>query len=172
VEYDWRGFELHPEIPPGGRDLSTMFPSDQIEMFSLSINRLAVDQGVGEMILGKRAPNTRAALAVAEYARDHKKLFPFKDAMMAAYWRDGLDIEDDTVVTQALQSVGLDVVEGLAAGVDDLFLERVDAMRIESHAAGVTGIPTMIFDSGEKIVGAQRWEVFVDTANHAGISRR
>ena len=148
--------------------LSDMFHPSQVEMFRVSISSLAEAQGVGEMILKDWAPNTRAALAVAEYARDHGKLFAFKDAAMTAFWRDGSDLEDEAVLTQLLLDVGLDVTAGLAARTDTLYLNRVTAMRKEASAANVTGIPTMIFDNGAKIIGAQRWDVFVETAKEAG----
>ena len=172
VTVEWRGFELHPEIPVGGMDLSAMFPAEQIEMFRHSIKNLAEQQGVGEMVMSKRSPNTRAALAVAEYARDEGKLFVFKEAAMQAYWRDGEDIEDEVVLSKILVGVELDVTAGLAAQKDVTYLARVDAMRDEAHKAGVTGIPTMIFENGGAIVGAQRWEVFEDIAQKAGAKRR
>lgn len=172
VTVEWRGFELHPEIPVGGKDLSAMFGSAQIEMFRHSIRNLAEQQGVGEMVMSKRAPNTRAALAVAEYARDEGKLFEFKEAAMQAFWRDGYDIEDEKVLEKILIATDLNVDRGLAARTDALFLNRVDAMRTEAHEAGVTGIPTMIFENGGVIVGAQRWEVFEDTAKRAGAERK
>ena len=147
--------------------LSEMFHPSQIEMFKVSISSLAEAQGVGEMILKDWAPNTRAALAVAEYARDQGKLFLFKDAAMTAFWRDGSDLEDEAVLTKLLLDVGLDVTAGLSARSDTLYLNRVDAMREEANAANVTGIPTMVFENGAKIIGAQRWDVFVETAKEA-----
>ncbi len=149
-----------------------MFPPAQIEMFHQSISRLAEDQGVGAMVFGERAPHTRTALAVAEYARAKRRLFPFKGAMMALFWRDGRDVEEEATVADALAAADLDVAEGLTARTDATYLDRVDAMRKEAHAAGVNAIPTMIFPGGERIVGAQRWEVFVDTARRAGLLPR
>ena len=65
---------------------------------------------------------------------------------MDAYWRDGLDLEDDAVLARVAGDVGLDGGGGDAGSRAPEILARVAAMGREAAAAGVTGIPT--FDVG------------------------
>lgn len=133
--------------------------------------RFAEQFGIHDMRHPDRISNTRRALAVAELARDRGRLHPFRHAAMDAYWRHGLDLEDEDIIRGIAEGVDLDPDDAAAAMTDPDLLARVDAMRRESIEAGVTGIPTF-FIGDEKIVGCQPYEVLVDAAEKAGAQRR
>lgn len=48
---------------------------------------------------------------------------------------------------------------------------RVDALRAEGHAVGVSGIPTS-FIGNHRVVGCQPYEVFAEAARRAGAKPR
>lgn len=169
---EWRGFELHPETPVGGMRLDRLFPADQIPLMAAHIQRLSNQHGAGEIKVGDRLPNTRRALAVAEYARDEGRLEEFKTAAMSGYWREGLDLENQDHLKTIIERADIDTVAGLAAQDDPKYLARVDEMRAEASKAGVTGIPTSFFSDGPVIVGAQSYEKLMEAAQAAGASRR
>lgn len=152
--------------------LAAMFGADQVAWFRQVITNLAKEQGVGSMVIGDKAPNTRRALAVAEFARERGELIPFKKGVMDLVWRDGENIEDEETIRRALEQAELPIDEGLAARHDPTYLQRVAALRDEAHQAGVTGIPTLIYPSGQRIVGAQRYEEFEKGAIEAGAVRQ
>lgn len=168
---DWRGFELHPETPVGGAELAALFGHDQIEPMREYVRQFAARFGITDLRHPDRISNTRRALAVAELARDRERLDPLRHAAMDAYWRDGLDLEDEAVIRRIAQGVGLDPDRAAAAVTDPDLLARVDAMRRESIEAGVTGIPTF-FIGGEKVVGCQPYEVLAEAVQRAGGGRR
>lgn len=168
---DWRGFELHPETPEGGAELAALFGEGRIEPMREYVHQFAARFGITDLRHPDRISNTRRALAVAELARDRERLDAFRHAAMDAYWRDGLDLEDEAVIRRIAQGVELDPDRAAAAMTDPELLARVDAMRRESIEAGVTGIPTF-FIGDEKVVGCQPYEVLEEAVERAGGGRR
>ncbi len=169
---DWRGFELHPETPAGGMELSSIFPGPMAAQFRRHLISFAAGFGITDMRLAEHVPSTRAALAVTEYAREQGALHAFKEAAMAAHYREGRDIEDRGVLARLARDVGLDP-EAAAASADGAeYLARVDALRDEAHGLGVTGIPTFFFGDAPAVVGCEPYEVLARVAERAGARRR
>ncbi len=150
IVVDWRGFELHPETPLGGMPVTSLVPRARLERMGAYMPQLAARFGIDNMATPEHLPNTRRALAMAEFARDHGRLDAFRDAVMEAHWTRSGNLEQDlrTVASRA----GLNPTDALQAADAAPYLERVDALRAEAHGAGVTGIPTFFFGD-EKVVG-------------------
>jgi predicted DsbA family dithiol-disulfide isomerase len=167
VTLDWRGFELHPGIPVGGLPLEEMFGAERVRKMRPYLLDFAKAQGVVGMVVPAHKPNTRKALALAEWARDQGRLHPVRTGLMDAYWRSALDVEDDAVLAGVAQAAGLDGDLAIRQSRTPDVLARVAAMGREAAAAGVTGIPT--FDVGaERVVGAQPYPVLVEAVIRQG----
>ncbi len=171
LELDWRGFELHPETPPGGQRLADRYGERRSAEMADYLRRFAAAFGVEGMRIPERTPNTRKALAIAEWARDQGRLHAFRRAAMNAHWREGRDIEDDGVLADLARRAGLDPERAVAAASDPVYVARVDTMGSEAARAGVTGIPTF-FIGHRKVVGCQPYEVVAAQAEAAGAMRR
>jgi predicted DsbA family dithiol-disulfide isomerase len=133
-------------------------------------------------------PNTRRALAVAEFARDEGRLDAFRTAAMDAHWSRSEDLEADATLSALAGAVGLDPVKGLRAADDPAYVARVDAMGEEAARWGVTGIPTYFvlpdrWTPGDalppegsprpvRVVGCQPYEVVERACRMAGVGRR
>ena len=133
--------------------------------------RFAAGFGITDMHSPDRSPNTRAALALAEHARDAGRLHEVRHALMEAFWRHGEDLEDRKVLARCAREAGLDASAALAAIEDPAVVARVDAMGRDAARAGVTGIPTFLV-GGRRIVGCQPYEVLAAAAEAAGAARR
>jgi predicted DsbA family dithiol-disulfide isomerase len=167
VSLDWRGFELHPGIPVGGVPLEEMFGAERVRKMRPYLLDFASAQGVSGMVVPAHKPNTRKALALAEWARGQGRLHEVRTGLMDAYWREGLDVEDDAVLARVAGDAGLDGQAALRGSREPEVLERVADMGREAARAGVTGIPT--FDIGtERVVGAQPYEVLAAAAVRQG----
>lgn len=116
-------------------------------------------------------PNTRCALAIAEYAREQGKLLAFRDAAMHAHWREGKNLEDEEDLRALALRAGLDPEAAIQALGAEQYLQRVDAIREEASQIGVTGIPTLIIGR-YGVVGCQPYEALVQAAERAGARRR
>jgi len=172
VTVEWRGFELHAETPVGGMALATLFRGRDVASMHAYVRKFAAGFGVDLPQPPTHLPNTRAALAAAEYARDHGKLEAFREAAAKAYWIDGKDLEAPAVLRAVAGAAGLDPAKTVAAAKDAKYLQRVDATRAESESVGVTGIPTMVFPDGSASVGCQPYESLAAAARAAGARPR
>jgi len=172
ITVDWRGYELRPGTPVGGMVLSALFPEPELGARRRSLLGFAERFGVTGLRLPERLPNTRKALALAEHARDEGRLAAFEERAMAAYWREGADLEDDAVLGRLALAVGLDPGRSLRAAADRAMQARVDSIRQEAEALGITAIPTFLFDGGPRVVGCQPYGILAAAAESAGAKRR
>jgi predicted DsbA family dithiol-disulfide isomerase len=167
LELDWRGFELHPETPPGGMPLTRLFSPQRLPSMRDYMKSFAAGFGIADMQQPERLPNTRAALAVAEYARDEGRLDAYRRSAMEAHWNEGRDLERADHLSAIAQRAGLDGEAAVRVASDARYLARVDAAREEAHDAGVTGVPTFFF--GEMVVvGCQPFDQLARVARLAG----
>jgi len=131
----------------------------------------AASFGITDMRRSKWMPNTRRALAVAEFARDNGKLDTFRERAMDAHWRDGRNIEEDSVLRDLAAASGLDPDKAILAADDPAYLKRLDDLRVEFKAVGTGGIPTFVFGK-ETVEGCQPYEVLEKVALRAGAKKR
>lgn len=171
VEIDWRGFELHPETPPGGRPIADRVPRERLPQLKRSLREFAASFGVTDLELPDHMPNTRRALAIAEYAREQGKLEAFRYAAMYAHWREGKNLEDEQDLRDIALRAGLKPEAALRAIGAKQYLQQVDAIREEATRMGVTGIPTLVIGR-YGVVGCQPYEVITQAAERAGARRR
>lgn len=168
MNVDWRGFELHPETPPGGMELSELFGS-RVEAMRRQLREFATSLGITDMRHNMHMPNTRRALAICEHARGEGKLDGFREITMNAYWREGRDIEDPAVLEELAVKAGLDGKAALQAMDDPRMLAQVDALQSEARQMGVRGIPTFIIGR-YAVVGCQPVEVLESALKQAGLA--
>jgi len=134
------------------------------------LRRFAAGFGIDGLRPQDHLPNTRRALLLAEHGRDAGRLHPVRQAVMAAHWERGEDIEDDAVLAACAREAGMDPEAALRALGDPALAGRVDAAAEEAARAGVTGIPTFVL-GGRRIVGCQGYEVLAAAAEAAGARR-
>ncbi len=166
VAVDWIGFELHPEIPKGGVPTEALFPRPMLERMLGPLEATAGRMGL-PLRPPERVPNTRAALAVAEFAREHGGLDGFRHAAMDAFWAEGRDIEDRDVLGELAQECGIEPDAALAFAFSAEGEAAVHARRALASDRGVTAIPTVLLGR-LPILGCQPYDVFVRAAERAG----
>ena len=171
LELDWRGFELHPETPPGGMRLDEYFPPERLAGMAEYMKEFAARFGITDFKQRDRIPNTRRALALAEVAREEGRLEPYRQRAMHAHWRDGMNLEDDADLETIARDAGLSADAVERSKTDPRYLERIDAIRDEASAIGVQGIPTFVIGR-YGFSGAQPYENFVALAERAGATKR
>jgi predicted DsbA family dithiol-disulfide isomerase len=171
IELDWRGFELHPDTPPGGRRLADLFGEERSRAMRDYLTRFAAEFGVTGMTFRDVMPSTRRALAVAEFAREQGRLHPFRAAAMEAAWRHGQDVEDPEVLAHCARAAGLDPVAAVEAFDEPRYLARVMTSGAEARRNGITGIPTVLVGT-RRVVGCQPYEALAAAAVAEGAKRR
>lgn len=157
-----RPFELHREIPIGGRELRdggrTAAVFDHVgrecEAVGLPFRRPA------------RSPNTRAVLSAAEHVRlTQPDVFPaLHHALFAAHFAEGRDIGDTAVVDEIITSCGGDPGPVRAAVDSGVAQAALDASMAEAWDHEVTGTPAFLLPSGFVIPGVQDRETMARIA--------
>ena len=159
LEVEWRPFEIHPETPKEGTELSKLpFPKEYLEMMKANIKKLAADVGV-TFKLSDKLPNSRMALFLSEFARKKGKFDEFHKLVFDSYWKDGKDIGDQELLLGLAESIGFERKEILEYLDSEEPLKELKKSLKKLRNYGINGVPTFII--GDRIVvGAQPYEVF------------
>ncbi len=109
-------------------------------------------------------PNTRKAHEATEFARDSSQLLDFHRGVFQAYWEREENIGDIAVLCRIATDSGIDTGDLRAALEDGHYTARVEEQIAWTRAAGITGVPTVIFNEKFAVVGAQDYTLFKDVA--------
>ncbi len=109
--------------------------------------------------------NSRFALMASEYARDAGHYDSFHEKMFHAYFTEGLDIGNQSIIADVARKSGLDEKETHNAVRDGRYASRLNEARKEGQLIGLTGVPLFIIEKKYQIVGAQPIETFCNLLN-------
>jgi len=149
VEVTVLPYELHPEVPVGGRPLQVRYRAVAAEC-----------EAVGMPFRPPTVlPNTRRVLTTAEWVRRSTEPVVFEAlhaALFRAYFAEGLDIGDPDVLNALVRGAGADPdAVDTAAGTAWL-----DESMAAAREAGVTGTPAWQLSTGFVIPGVQSREFY------------
>lgn len=159
LEVEWQPFELHPEIPKEGivtEELS--FPKGYLEIVMANVRRLADEDGI-TFKLSEKLPNSQTALFISEFAKKKGKFDDFHKLVFDAYWREGNDIGDLSLLLNLAESIGLEKNEILEYIESDEPTNKLKEASFELGRCGINGVPTF-FIGDEVVIGAQPYIVF------------
>jgi predicted DsbA family dithiol-disulfide isomerase len=146
-------YDLHPEVPAGGRAIR---PGGRYDRVLDHISSECAAEGL-PFRKPARTPNTRRALEIGEILRvDHASAFEaYDDACYRIHWLDGGDLGDDGVLREAVASAGLD-----PAPIEQRIDEGRGARLVEesmgrAREQGVAATPAWWVDERLLIPGAQ-----------------
>ena len=154
-------YELHPEIPAGGR---TIRPDGRLAPTFARIAEECARTG-RPFRAPTRMPNTRLALETAEWVRltEPHAAAAVHSGLFRAHFAEGLEIDDPQVVDQIVDAAGASVDAVRAARADGRAGAAVDAAMREARDLAVTSTPTWVLEDGFAIPGAldphtlERW---------------
>src|SRR5438046_6713182 len=135
-----RGYSAHDRLVHAGAQLGIAFAFDKIA----------------------RQPNTLGLHALIERARERGVQPAVKEALMNAFFVDGLDLTDTGTLVRIASAAGLDRKEAEAALADEALRRAVAEEEDKARAMGVNGVPFFIFNNRVAVEGAQPPEVLPD----------
>jgi predicted DsbA family dithiol-disulfide isomerase len=167
VEVVYRPFFLDPTIPAGGIDrhkyMSDKFGEERLKTIHDPLIAAGKEDGVPyHFDKITRTPNTLDAHRLIRWALPTGKQAEMKEALFIAYWSDGKDIGDHTVLADIAASIGLDRETIAKDLVSDKDKQEVMAETQQAQQMGITGVPTFIINHKYGISGAQSAELLAD----------
>jgi predicted DsbA family dithiol-disulfide isomerase len=163
VTLHWRSFQLRP---PGSPPISPQRRA-QIEASRPLLQKRAREQYGLEINAGPFGVDSRPALVVAKYAESQGKGNAFHTAAMRAYWQQARVIDDEQVLKEIADSVGLNTRDFTAIVQSPAFSKEVDADIALAHEYGLDGVPALIFANKYLVMGAQPYEVLKQAVEKA-----
>ena len=153
IEVVVRPYELHREIPEGGRPINE--GGRTAEVFD-HVGRECEAVGL-PFVRPARSPNTRHVLEAAEHVRltQPHAFDALHRALFAAHFAEGRDIEDPAVVDELIAASGGDSAPVRSAVVDGTAHAALQASMTEAFDHEVTGTPAFLMPSGFVVPGVQ-----------------
>ena len=173
----WRPFQLNPQLPPEGMSrhdyVVQKFGAARSKDVYARVTSVGADHGIAfafDRIV--RQPNTVAAhsliaLAAEPGAHIDGLQSRVKEALLHAYFLDGVDLTKDENLVDIAAGAGLDrdrVVRHLA---DPQSRQAVAQEDRRARAIGVEGVPFFIFDGKLAVSGAQGAHALLEAMRQA-----
>ncbi|MFD0993247.1 DsbA family oxidoreductase [Tenacibaculum geojense] len=167
IDIEWQPFELNPQMPKEGQDLTEHIAQkygSTIEQQEASRQRM-IEAGKNvdftfDYFEGMRMVNTFEAHILLEYAKKFNKQTELKMRLTTMFFSERKDVSDRTILKQALSDVGLNTDEGMALLDNDDARFETQSVRQQWQNLGVTSVPTIVFNRKEAVTGAQPVEIF------------
>lgn len=167
VELHFRPFELNPQMPPEGEDVTEHIARkygstpDQTARNREAIRARGAELGFNfDMQKRGRIYNTFDAHRLLHWAEIEGKQRDLKMALFAAYFTDGKNPSDRTTLTEIAEQSGLDRVRARQILDSDEFAEDVRAQEHFYMSHGINAVPSVIVNNRHLIQGGQPVEVF------------
>ena len=179
IELDWRPFELNPNMPEQGMNRkeyrSRKFGWERSQMMDAQIAALGTEDGLAfDYSAIQRAPNTRLAHRLLEFCRPSGLATPYALQVFRAYFEQGRDIGNQSVLLDIVQDLGLARAQAQAFLAGEGGLRQVISAEQEAMMQGIHSVPHIQIGD-VAISGAQPVAVFRDAivqaaakAQHAG----
>lgn len=169
VEY--APFLLDPDLPQEGADLRARlrkkYGADPDTMFG-RVESAARDSGIPlDFRKVKVAPNTVGAHVLIGKAAEKGTQVALARALFQAYFLEGQNVGDPTVLASIASAHGFEADEALALVNDEQERAAVRAEAADASRQGVSGVPFFILQNRLALSGAQPLEVFLKAIDQA-----
>ena len=162
----WHPFQLNPTMPKAGLSradyLEAKFGQAGAVKMTQQIMDICKAEGIELNILGVlRQPNTLDAHRLIHWAGLEERQGPVVDAIMRAFWVEGRDIGDATVLAEIAQSCGMEraMVERLLASEADI--DEITTRDQYARQRGIKAVPTFVIGNQHAVEGAQPAELWL-----------
>tara|TARA_R110002153_G_scaffold271544_1_gene439003 strand:- start:505 stop:1149 length:645 start_codon:yes stop_codon:yes gene_type:complete len=162
VEIEWQPFELNPQMPPEGQNITEhiaeKYGSTLEQQKESRQNMTEIGEELGfkfDYFDDMRMANTFDAHILLEYAKDFGKQTDLKMRLMNSFFGERKDVSDRTVLKQALLDVGLNADEGLAKLDNEEARTEVRSQQGYWQQLGIRSVPTIVFNRKSAVTGAQ-----------------
>jgi predicted DsbA family dithiol-disulfide isomerase len=169
----WHPYQLDPTIPKEGYDRKAYMAKkfgdgERLKVAHERLEKLGTEQGINfDFPAIKRSPNTLDAHRLVGWAKVSGLEDVIVSALFKAYFEEGLDIGDPSVLSLIASKAGMD-----GDGVKRLLETDADTEVVlqeiaEAGRIGVSGVPFFIINRKLAVSGAQPPEILIDAIRQA-----
>ena len=161
----WRPFLLNPDMPRAGMArydyvVRKFGGEERARRLYASITEIGRSEGVQfRFDRIRRTPSSVDAHRLVRWAERFGRGGAIVEALFRAYFTDGRDIGDLSLLVAIADGVGLDPGAARAFLHSDIEIEAVHADNLRAHRLGINGVPCFIVGGRHTIAGAQEPEV-------------
>lgn len=166
VELEYHPFELNPDMPLEGRNqkeyLTKKFGSEaKYQQIVDHVTEVAAQEGL-KFDFEKQvvSPNTRDAHRLIWFAKKHGKQIEMKEALMKAYFEQGIDLTKMENLISIATQAGIDPekIKSFLSSTEGMV--EVTTSEMQNAQRGISGVPFYIINNQYGVSGAQPSEVF------------
>jgi predicted DsbA family dithiol-disulfide isomerase len=169
VEIEWKSFQLMQDQStlPGVSVVEHLAEKKgwsleyAREMHDYVIN-MAMQEGLYYDFDKAVVANTLNAHRLLQAAKKSNTAYELQELLFKAYFSEGANIDDLTILSQLGKSAGIPEENIENALKKNLYDEYVQLDLYEARQIGLTGVPFFVFNNAHAISGAQPVEVFAD----------
>lgn len=161
-EIYWHPFELNPNMPAEGQDVSEHLAEKYGTTPEQSAANRAMMTAHGKelgfdfnFVDGFRMHNTFHTHQLLHWANEQGRKNDLKQALFTAHFNHGRNLSDDAVLVEVAGEIGLDHVEAKAVLRDQRFASTVRQEQQFWIQQGISGVPAVVFDRKHLVTGAQ-----------------
>jgi predicted DsbA family dithiol-disulfide isomerase len=170
IEIEWKSFLLSPDMKTDDTKNIHQFLADHKgisldEATGMNDNVAHIAANVGLTYnFDKTIPaNSFNAHRLLHFAKQHGRQQAAEEALFAAYFTDGKNIDDAQTLVHIAAQLGLDGGAFAQAMGSGAFVEDVLKDINEAQELGIRGVPFFVFDRKYAISGAQDPAAFLET---------
>lgn len=170
LDLHFRPFELDPDLAPGGEDLQQRLmrkygmSAEQYRASSEAIRARGAELGfVFDLDKRTRSFNTFDAHRLLHWVEEREGAqaqLRLKQALLAAYFTEGLDVSDHAVLADIAAQAGLPADEARAVLASDRYTQAVRQDEAHWRQAGITAVPSLVFNQQHLLQGGQPVDTF------------
>ncbi|MEM9631599.1 MAG: DsbA family oxidoreductase [Pseudomonadota bacterium] len=164
----WHPFELNPDMPSEGENLREHIMrkyGSTAEQSQEARDRLTeLGSGLGiefNFTDDMRMVNTFKAHQLIHWAATEGLEHQMKMALFGAYFSDRKDLNDNGILADVAESIGLDRASALSVLEDGRYADAVRQEEMFWTQNGIQGVPAVVFERRHLITGAQGVDNYV-----------
>ncbi|WP_299263180.1 DsbA family oxidoreductase [uncultured Psychrosphaera sp.] len=167
VEIEWQPFELNPDMPLEGENLSAhsarKYGSTPESSAQFRVEMAARGNEVDfsfDYFKEMKIVNTRDCHVLLEYAKEFNLQTELKLRLFSAFFTEHKDVSDREVLVKEAETVGLNLNAVTAQLEDETSALHVQQVESQWQQMGISSVPTVVVNRRNAIAGAQPVEAF------------
>ena len=174
VEIEWKSYQLSPDMVTDPSKNINVYLSEhkgislqEAARMNAYVTDMATKEGLTYNFDKTIVANSFKAHRFAHFAKQYGKQDEAEEKLFSAYFTEGLNLDDDAVLLQLGEDIGLDTIALKAALENGMYTDEVEADINEAQQLGVRGVLFFVFDRKYAVSGAQDSRVFLQTLEKA-----